>query len=251
MKRVFCYVVSTPKCGTTRLSESLANLGYRSFHEKTDVSFLYPFWTRGLFKGEGKLKLGKYVRDELRRMVEETMGDEDICMDISHYLSWFYPVIETLGFETRVVHITREPTRLVEAFLQTGRCGVNGMHLYGGYLYPPSLWELHDVERSKMVMSMFTHWCRWWVEVNRFFLQLGALHFRVEDFNERSYELLNHFLPEATMDEKIIFNEHLQHTPSDYSSSVFHPSRWSKQWKEIYNEECGEMLLRFGYKLLE
>lgn len=249
--RTLIFALSTSKCGTRALATALRDIGLESFHQKVAIHRLIHTWTAGLFQPDDDLaaRIARF-QDPVAEILMPHLNGSGFFCDISHYLAWFYPVIDSLDISTRSIHITRDARRMVTEHLLLSNIGIRHAWRDGGHLYPPTLWQLRSEPMHQTSFGMFEHWCCYWIALNEFFSEGKRQHFRLEGFNQQHKEILQELYPEASVEQESIFAESLSSSIDPYRPRFLGWRTWPEIERKRYNSLCEVSLRQYGYSTL-
>ncbi|KKN62425.1 hypothetical protein LCGC14_0512220 [marine sediment metagenome] len=251
----------------THLSLALETIGLNArYDEEIDLSSVYFNWIQGLFVNDIDLQIQNII-DEFSTIISPYIEGNGFYCNTSYYLSLFWPVIEALDIPNRCVFLSHHPKRLVELYLLYGRMGITGIHKYGDELFPPSLDELYCVfpqdshyqlpssleklcdDEKATYSGMFHHWCKYWVQINDFFIQSNKHHFRSEEFNSNAQEVLTILYPEASTEQIELFKYMLHQSNKGQMKSLAFMDNWRGKEIDTYRYVCHHMCKQIGYIL--
>lgn len=268
--KTLIFVLSTSKSGTTRLAHALHSIGDKQnpyidvHHQIVDIRHIYLKWIKKRFSQQStslstndENKLSESVVVLLEKEFSKYLQGEGYFADISHYLASIYPIIDNMDIDTRSVHLTRSyfphRTRVYGGFVNnikiTSEILSASTNSHIDYYYPAELSWCSDIEWDDYVaMSQFERLCWYWKFHQEYFLLGKREIFHVEDFNNRSLEILKILYPEATDEQKDIFNRELFYIPESPDKAIApYTLKTTEEEKEIYERICGPTLKKLGY----
>ncbi len=249
--KTLIFVLSTGKTGTVRLWEALQSIGIDAYHEIVQIDSIYLSLMKKRFTSNPALDI-ETAKGRWQGVLLKYLNGEGYFADISHLLASLYPIIDSMDIETRSIHLTRNfwphRVRMYGTFSETDRSYAK-INDNSEHVYPAELtWTTEMCWEDWSAMSQFERLCRYWVEINEYFLKERRKIFHVEAFNEQALEILDMLYPEANEEQKEKFTKTLFYNPRTPENTVPpYTIKMTDDEEDIYKRVCGPILKKLGY----